>query len=36
MYDLDDMHLDCIIIEKFPENGIGKSLNDRITRASSL
>jgi len=34
MYDLDDMHLDCIIIEKFPENGIGKSLNDRILRAS--
>ena len=36
MYDLDDMHLDCIIIEKFPEVGIGKSLNDRITRASFL
>ena len=36
MYDLDGMDLDCIIIEKFPENGIGKSLNDRITRASSL
>jgi L-threonylcarbamoyladenylate synthase len=34
MYDLDGMHLDCIIIEKFPEIGIGKSLNDRISRAS--
>jgi len=34
MYDLDDMDLDCIIIEKFPEIGIGKSLNDRIHRAS--
>jgi len=34
MYDLDGMNLDCIIIEKFPEIGIGKSLNDRIHRAS--
>lgn len=34
MYELDGLNLDCIIIEKFPEIGIGKSLNDRITRAS--
>jgi L-threonylcarbamoyladenylate synthase len=34
MYDLDRMGLDCIIIELFPEIGIGKSLNDRIRRAS--
>jgi len=34
MYDLDAMALDCIIIELFPEIGIGKSLNDRIYRAS--
>ena len=34
MYELDGMNLDCIIIEKFPEIGIGKSLNDRIQRAS--
>jgi L-threonylcarbamoyladenylate synthase len=34
MYDLDSMELDCIIIEQFPEIGIGKSLNDRILRAS--
>jgi L-threonylcarbamoyladenylate synthase len=34
MYELDGMNLDCIIIEKFPEIGIGKSLNDRIHRAS--
>jgi L-threonylcarbamoyladenylate synthase len=34
MYDLDGMGLDCIIIEIFPEIGIGKSLNDRIRRAS--
>jgi L-threonylcarbamoyladenylate synthase len=34
MYDLDGIGLDCIIIELFPEIGIGKSLNDRIRRAS--
>ena len=34
MYDLDALKLDCIIIELFPEIGIGKSLNDRIYRAS--
>ena len=34
MYELDGMELDCIIIELFPEIGIGKSLNDRIRRAS--
>jgi L-threonylcarbamoyladenylate synthase len=34
MYDLDAMELDCIVIELFPEIGIGKSLNDRIRRAS--
>jgi len=34
MYDLDCMGLDCIIIELFPEIGVGKSLNDRIRRAS--
>ncbi len=34
MYALDGMNLDSIIIEKFPEIGIGKSLNDRIQRAS--
>lgn len=34
MYYLDGMGLDCIIIELFPEIGIGKSLNDRIRRAS--
>jgi L-threonylcarbamoyladenylate synthase len=34
MYSLDGIGLDCIIIELFPEIGIGKSLNDRIRRAS--
>lgn len=34
MYALDLMDLDYIIIESFPEIGIGRSLNDRITRAA--
>ena len=34
MYDLDKLNLDCIIIESFPEMSLGKSLNDRIRRAS--
>ena len=34
MYDLDKQNLDCIIIESFPEISLGKSLNDRIRRAS--
>jgi L-threonylcarbamoyladenylate synthase len=34
MYDLDKLNLDCIIIESFPEISLGKSLNDRIRRAS--
>lgn len=36
MYYLDGLNLDCIAIKKFPDMGIGKSLNDRIERASSL
>lgn len=34
MYDLDKQNLDCIIIESFPDISLGKSLNDRIRRAS--
>ena len=34
MYELDKLNLDCIIIESFPEISLGKSLNDRIRRAS--
>ena len=34
MYELDRLKLDCIIIEQFPAIGIGKSLNDRISRAA--
>jgi hypothetical protein len=31
---MDTMNLDYIVVKKFPETGIGHSLNDRITRAS--
>ena len=34
MYYMDGLNLDYIIIQKFPEIGIGKSLNDRIIRAA--
>lgn len=33
---LDQLKLDMIIIEKFPDSGLGKSLNDRIERASFI
>jgi L-threonylcarbamoyladenylate synthase len=36
MYYLDGLNLDCIVIKKFPEMGIGRSLNDRITRATFI
>lgn len=34
MYYLDSLGLDCIVIKKFTEHGIGRSLNDKISRAS--
>lgn len=34
MYILDSLGLDCIVIKKFPEHGIGRSMNDRIRRAT--
>ncbi len=33
MHELDERKFDIIIAEKFPENGIGNSLNDRLYRA---
>lgn len=33
MHQLDAMNVDVIIAEKFPDNGIGVSLNDRLYRA---
>ena len=34
MHKLDKYNLDIIIAEKFPDNGLGKSINDRLIRAS--
>ena len=35
MHDLDALELDIIIAEKMPNKGLGKSMNDRLFRASS-
>lgn len=35
MHDLDELELDIIIVEKMPNKGLGKSMNDRLFRASS-
>ena len=35
MHDLDALQLEIIIIEKMPNKGLGKSMNDRLFRASS-
>ena len=34
MHRLDKKGLDIIIAEKFPENDLGKSINDRLERAT--
>lgn len=34
LHQLDHLDLDVIIAEKLPENGLGKSMNDRLQRAS--
>lgn len=34
MHQLDKENLDLIIAEKFPDNGLGKSINDRLKRAA--
>lgn len=34
MHELDDKNLDIIIAEKFPETGLGNSINDRLQRAT--
>lgn len=34
MHELDHQNLDVIITEKFPEIGLGKSINDRLQRAT--
>lgn len=34
MHNLDHQNLDVIIAEKFPDSGLGKSINDRLQRAT--
>ncbi len=34
MHELDHQNLDVIIAERFPEEGLGKSINDRLQRAT--
>ena len=34
LHELDHQKLDVIITEKFPDNGLGKSINDRLQRAT--
>ena len=34
LHRLDKMNLDIIIAQKFPDYGLGKSINDRLTRAA--
>lgn len=36
MHRLDKLNLDLIIAEKFPENDLGKSINDRLVRATKI
>jgi len=33
MYRLDKMNLDFIVAERFPDSGLGRSINDRLERA---
>ncbi|MEO9570114.1 MAG: L-threonylcarbamoyladenylate synthase [Polaribacter sp.] len=34
LHELDHQQLDAIIAERFPDNGLGKSINDRLQRAT--
>lgn len=36
MHELDQLHLDLILAELLPDDGVGASVNDRMTRASSV
>ena len=35
LHNLDDLNLDMIVAERFPDVGLGKSINDRLERATS-
>ena len=34
LHELDNKNLDLIIAERFPDKGLGKSINDRLQRAT--
>jgi L-threonylcarbamoyladenylate synthase len=36
LHELDDRNLECILIEKFPDQGLGRTINDRLKRAAAL
>jgi len=36
LHQLDSLNLDVIIVEKMPEFGLGKSMNDRLQRAAFI
>ncbi|WP_340063468.1 L-threonylcarbamoyladenylate synthase [Ascidiimonas aurantiaca] len=36
MHEMDHSGIDILIIEKIPEEGVGKAINDRLNRASTL
>lgn len=35
LFAIDQMQFDCMVIEKFPDQGLGKTINDRLQRASN-
>ena len=35
LHELDERKLDCILIEKFPDHGLGRTINDRLKRAAA-
>jgi len=36
LHELDERNLACILIEKFPDHGLGRTINDRLKRAAAL
>jgi hypothetical protein len=34
MHELDELSLDILLFELFPESGIGRSINDKLVRAT--
>jgi L-threonylcarbamoyladenylate synthase len=36
LHELDERNLACILIEKFPDYGLGRTINDRLKRAATL